>query len=106
MNVTVCVMHEVNRHFPAGSTCSCRMAVRPAVLHGLKMVLLMNSKEVELVEAEEKMLKLRSGMMDSRWGHSRTRVREAGLSWSGHVQRRDTGYTGRRISWMVLPSSN
>ncbi|KAK3512599.1 hypothetical protein QTP70_017201 [Hemibagrus guttatus] len=89
--------------------------VRPAMLYGLETVSLRKRQESELEVAELKMLRfsLEVTRLDrirneyirgtAHVGRLRDKVREAGLRWFGHVQRRESEYIGRRMLDMELP---
>ena len=88
--------------------------MRPALLYGLETVALTKRQEAELEVAELKMLRFSLGVtrMDrirnenirgtAQGGQSGDKVRERRLRWFGHVQRRDSGYVGRRMLEMEL----
>ncbi|XP_051787950.1 uncharacterized protein LOC127529167 [Erpetoichthys calabaricus] len=92
-----------------------RMVVRPAMLYGLETVALTRKQETELEVAELRMLRFALGVtrMDrirnedirgsAQVGCLGDKVREARLRWFGHVQRRDEGYTERRVLRIEQP---
>ena len=92
-----------------------KTVVRPALLYGLETVALTKRQEAELEVAELKMLRFSLGVtrMDrirnenirgtAQVGKLGDKVREIRLRWFGHVQRRDSGYIGRRMLEMELP---
>ncbi|XP_051780741.1 uncharacterized protein LOC127527129 [Erpetoichthys calabaricus] len=93
-----------------------RTVVRPAMLYGLETVALTRKQETELEVAELKMLRFALGVMrmdgirnedireSAQVGWLEDKVRDARWRWFGHVQRRDAGYTGRRMLRIELPS--
>ncbi|KAK3531248.1 hypothetical protein QTP70_015219, partial [Hemibagrus guttatus] len=92
-----------------------RTVVRPAMLYGLETVSLRKRQESELEVAELKMLRFSLGVTrldrirneyirgTAHVGRLGDKVREARLSWFGHVQRRESEYIGRRMLDMELP---
>ncbi|KAK3564226.1 hypothetical protein QTP86_011199 [Hemibagrus guttatus] len=92
-----------------------RTVVRPAMLYGLETVSLRKRQESELEVAELKMLRFSLGVTrldrirneyirgTAHVGRLGDKVREARLRWFGHVQRRESEYTGRRMLDMELP---
>uniref|UniRef100_A0A3B3I9A4 ribonuclease H n=1 Tax=Oryzias latipes TaxID=8090 RepID=A0A3B3I9A4_ORYLA len=92
-----------------------KTVVRPALLYGLETVAVRQIQEDDLEVAEMKMLRFSLGV--TRLDRIRNeyirgtahvacvsdKVREARLRWFGHVQRRDSGYIGRRMLEMELP---
>ncbi|KAK3544091.1 hypothetical protein QTP86_001479 [Hemibagrus guttatus] len=92
-----------------------RTVVRPAMLYGLETVSLRKRQETELEVAELKMLRFSLGVTrldrirneyirgTAHVGRLGDKVREARLRWLGHVQRRESGYIGRRMLDMELP---
>ncbi|KAK3511407.1 hypothetical protein QTP70_007333 [Hemibagrus guttatus] len=92
-----------------------RTVVRPAMLYGLETVSLRKRQESELEVAELEMLRFSLGVTrldrirneyirgTGHVGCLGDKVREARLRWFGHVQRRESEYTGRRMLDMELP---
>ncbi|KAK3558446.1 hypothetical protein QTP86_018105, partial [Hemibagrus guttatus] len=92
-----------------------RTVVRAAMLYGLETVTLRKRQESELEVAELKMLRFSLGVTrldrirneyirgTAHVGCLGDKVREAGLRWFGHVQRRESEYIGRRMLDMELP---
>lgn len=92
-----------------------KTVVRPALLYGLETVAVRQRQEADMEVAEMKMLRFSLGV--TRLDRIRNeyirgtahvacvsdKVREARLRWFGHVQRRDSGYIGRRMLEMELP---
>ncbi|KAK3554922.1 hypothetical protein QTP86_000950 [Hemibagrus guttatus] len=86
-----------------------RTVVRPAMLYGLETVSLRKRQESELEVAELKMLRFSLGVTrldrirneyirgTAHVGRLGDKVRETRLRWSGHVQRRESEYIGRRM---------
>lgn len=92
-----------------------KSVVRPAMLYGLEAVALTKKQEAELEVAEMKMLRFSLGTTRKdkirneyirgtahveKFGN---KLREARLSWFGHVQRREEDYIGRRMLEMEPP---
>ncbi|MCI4387574.1 hypothetical protein PGIGA_G00075700 [Pangasianodon gigas] len=85
------------------------------MLYALETVALRKRQESELEVAELKMLRFSLGVTrldrirneyirgTAHVGHLGDKVREAGLRWFGHVQRRESEYIGRRMLDMELP---
>ncbi|MCJ8738369.1 hypothetical protein PDJAM_G00034910 [Pangasius djambal] len=84
------------------------------MLYGLETVSLRKRQESELEVAELKMLRFSLGVTrldrirneyirgTAHVGRLGDKVREARLRWFGHVQRRESEYTGRRMLDMEL----
>ena len=92
-----------------------KSVVRPAMLYGLEAVALTKKQEAELEVAEMKMLRFALGTTrvdkirnqyirgTSHVERMGSKIREARLSWFGHIQRREEDYIGRRMMEMELP---
>ena len=89
--------------------------VRPAMMYGLVTLAIGKSQEAELKVPVLKMLRFSLGVtqMDrirnevnrgtTHTGRTGEKSREAILRLFGHVQRRDSGYIGRKMLEMALP---
>ena len=92
-----------------------KVAVRPAMLHGLETVALEKRQEAEMEVAELKMLRFSLGVTrldkirneyirgTAQAGRVGEKTQEARLGWYGHVRRKYDGYIGRRMPRIELP---
>ena len=83
--------------------------------YGLEAVALTKNQEAELEVAEMKMLRFALGTTrvdkirnqyirgTSHVERMGSKIREARLSWFGHIQRREENYIGKRMMEMELP---